>query len=110
MLGLRKDTFPSSTQLSVFGRAYLVERFTKVASHMEAVEADFVVRALNGLLYCRDKGLPHIHRDRPDLFEPVFVGFQPFLERRLLTVIEDVDDCSHLPVDQHRDVLMPFLE
>ena len=57
MLCLRKDAFPSSTQLSVFGRAYLVERFTKVASHMEAVEAYLLFRALNGLLYCRDEWL-----------------------------------------------------
>ena len=106
--GQRADS--QSPQFAVLCRSDLVQRLSKAGRDVKSVKADLLVCSFDCLPYCVDQGLPYIHRDRLDGLQPALVLFQPLFERYPLSVIQDLNDRSRVPIRQHRHVLMMLLE
>ena len=98
----------ADSQSSQLCRSDLVNRHCKVGHDVKSVEADILVCSFDCLKYCVDQGLPHIHRNRSDGLQPVLVLFQPFFERCLLSVVQDLNDRSGVPICQHRHIFMRY--
>jgi hypothetical protein len=101
---------PLAPQLSVLRRSYLVQCFSKVGRNVKLVEADLLLCPFDCRSHRVDEGLPQIHRDRSDGLQLAPILLQPFFERSLHSIIQNLDDNSRVAIRHHRYVLMLLLK
>jgi len=78
---------------------------------MESIEGNEVLGILKALLDGIDERVPHIHGYALQLAEiALILGFKPCFQRICPSIIQDIDYGVRILVEDHRYILMVFLE